>query len=160
MDILKEFSSIKEVIKSTLVKKVAFISGHRDITEAEFTRHYVPKIMDAIENKHKFVVGDYIGADTFAQKYLKDILDAGLISKNDVTVCYMYDKPMNYISPFKRKGWFYDDFDRDGYMTTHSDYDITWIRPSKMGQNSGSEQNIIRRKNVKKVERLKREMYV
>ena len=39
--------------------KVAFISGHRDVTIEEFNEYYVPLIEEAIKQEHKFVVGDY-----------------------------------------------------------------------------------------------------
>ena len=54
---------------------IYFISGHRDLTIEEFKKHYIPKIDEvcAFDKNAKFVVGDYWGADTFAQDYLVNI---------------------------------------------------------------------------------------
>lgn len=45
---------------------IYFISGHRDITEEEFKKYYVPAIYSAYYNDsdfENFVVGDYEGVD-------------------------------------------------------------------------------------------------
>ena len=41
---------------------VAFVSGHLDLTDEEFARHYVPLIADAVARGWRFVVGDAMTA--------------------------------------------------------------------------------------------------
>lgn len=48
---------------------IYFISGHRNITEEEFKKYYVPAIYSAYYNDsnfESFVVGDYEGVDKMA----------------------------------------------------------------------------------------------
>ena len=49
---------------------IYFISGHRDITEEEFKKYYVPAIYSAYHNQdfEGFVIGDYGGVDKMADK--------------------------------------------------------------------------------------------
>jgi hypothetical protein len=49
---------------------VNFISGHLDLTQAEFDLHYRYLIDQALEENQSFVVGDARGADLLAQQYL------------------------------------------------------------------------------------------
>lgn len=115
---------------------VAFISGHRDLTQEEFDLFYVPLLNEAIEKKHTILVCDYCGADLMAQKYLNDK------KYYNVTVVHMFSKPRNYYEGFKKKGGFKSDEDRDSFCTENSDYDIAWSRR----EGSGTWQNIERRK--------------
>jgi len=89
-----------------------------------------------------FVVGDYDGVDIMAQHFLK-----GKINDKQLTVYHMFDKPMNIDGDWETKGGFKDDIHRDSTMTVNSDIDIFWIR--NWGDNSGTEQNILRRKQIK-----------
>lgn len=126
---------------------VYFISGHRDITEEEFKKYYVPQLEDILqfgESCIQFVVGDYEGVDIIAQKWLLEHLD----NKSIVTVYHMYDKPRNYASKkFKTKGGYKNDIERDSAMTEISNVDIAWIRKGK--ERSGTAQNILRRKTMR-----------
>jgi CO dehydrogenase/acetyl-CoA synthase beta subunit len=117
---------------------IYFISGHRNITKEEFETHYIPKINSALEDsKSEFVVGDYDGVDTIAQEFL--------IGKTDnVIVYHMFNEPMNNPGDFKTLGGFIGDIERDSAMTDTSDIDIAWVRFP--GENSGTEQNVNRRK--------------
>ena len=49
---------------------VYFISGHRNIDQEFFDRHYKPLLEAVLQNDPfpKFVVGDCEGVDTMAQK--------------------------------------------------------------------------------------------
>lgn len=114
-----------------------FISGHRDLTIAEFVKYYSARINAAIKDGASFVVGDYVGADYYAQIFLSRFPRA------DVTVYHMGDKPMNFIEGFKLKGGFKTDEERDAAMTRDSGADIAWIRAGK--EDSGTAQNINRR---------------
>lgn len=126
------------------MNKVAFISGHRDITIEEFELHYAPSIREAIKNGDKFVVGDYQGVDYLAQKYLL------YLGYDNVVVYHMFKAPRNHVESFVTRGGYISDEDRDSAMTKDSDYDIAWIRPGK--KKSGTEENINRRANTNKNE--------
>ena len=122
-----------------------FISGHRDITIKEFQRYYAKPISNAVmkdPNNSEFVVGDYYGVDAMAQEYLAHLIQSYPNVK--VIVYHMFDKPRNNFYKFSTKGGFTDDHARDSAMTNDSDADIAWVRSGK--KNSGTEQNIVRRK--------------
>ena len=60
---------------------IYFISGHRDITEEEFKKYYVPAIYSAYYNDsdfENFVVGDYEGVDKMAMDFITENLPCGL----------------------------------------------------------------------------------
>lgn len=120
-----------------------FISGHRDITEAEFEINYEPAINKALyENRDaKFIVGDYYGADIMAQNYLVDVL---FVDPSRITVYHMLEAPRNKNEKITNtKGGFKSDDERDAAMTMDSAYDIAFVRDIK--KNSGTAQNILRR---------------
>jgi len=119
---------------------IYFISGHRNITEEEFLMHYSPKLLEALRDPNaEFVVGECEGVDIMAQHFLN-----GLIHDEDLTVYHMGDNPKNFVGDWKTKGGYNSHIHRDSVMTNVSDIDIFWIR--EWGQNSGTEQNILRRK--------------
>lgn len=122
---------------------VAFVSGHRDITQLEFDTHYVPLLDKAILEGHRIVVGDYQGVDFIAQRYLREK------GYGDVIVYHMFTKPRYYVDGFVTRGGYVSDEDRDSAMTNDSNYDIAFVRAGKEG--SGTDQNIKRRakKDVK-----------
>lgn len=116
---------------------VYFISGHRNVTEDEFIKHYEPILWEKVnEPDVKFVVGDCQGVDDMAQKFLK------AMNINDVTVYHMFDSPSHNVG-FKLAGGFVSDVDRDFAMTKASDTDIAWVRPGS--ERSGTAQNLRRR---------------
>jgi hypothetical protein len=118
---------------------IAFVSGHRDITDSEFNTHYAPKLDKAIQEGHQIVVGDYQGVDYLAQKYLSD--------KNyqKVVVYHMFIKPRYHIPGYPTRGGYTTDEERDGAMTKDSNYDIAWVRMGK--EKSGTALNVVRRAN-------------
>ena len=116
---------------------VAFISGHLDLTDAEFEAHYVPALDRAHAAGDTFIVGDARGADFLAQRYL-------LARSANVVVHHMYTAPRNNAG-FSTVGGFASDEERDRWMTTNSDYDIAWTRPGRA--NSGTARNLARRTN-------------
>jgi hypothetical protein len=126
----------------------AMISGHLNLTQAEFDQHYMPYILSALIEGHDFVVGDAPGADEMAQNYLKKRIDQ-LNTLTLVRVYHMYTIP-RHNAGFATKSGFTKDTGKDAAMTADSDYDILWIRPEKhssqSGRVSGTEQNQIRRK--------------
>jgi hypothetical protein len=115
-----------------------FISGHLDLTQAEFETHYRPAIDAALEQRETdaFVLGDAPGADAMAQQYLtgKDAV---------VFVYHMLEAPRLNLG-FPTVGGFASDEGRDAAMTLASDFDIAWVRPGR--ENSGTQRNFNRRK--------------
>lgn len=127
--------------------KTAFISGHLDLTQDEFDTHYAPRIHDAIAKGHSFVVGDARGADTMAQEYLHDMVAAGHLDNDMVTVYHAYKQPRNCIG-FDCKGDYPSQNAKDKAMTLASDYDILWVREGR--EESGTARNFARRKGMVK----------
>ena len=123
---------------------IAFISGHLDLTQEEFDKHYKPAINYAIYFGYSFVIGDARGADKMSQEYIKGM---GNNVWELVTVYHMFDKPRNNVGNFTTKGGFKSDEERDIKMTLASDYDIAWVRPGR--EKSDTAKNIQRRnKNI------------
>lgn len=119
---------------------IAYISGHLDLTESEFEKHYIGNIIGSALMCDSFVIGDAKGTDLLAQKYL--IMNG--IDPDKVTIYHMLDKPRNTQLGYKLKGGFKSDEERDAAMTAASDYDIAWVRPGR--EQSGTANNLIRRK--------------
>lgn len=117
------------------VPAIAFISGHLDLTADEFRQHYVPLIDQAIEQQHRFVVGDARGADNMAQLYLK-------LRGVQATVFHAYARPRNNLG-FPSNGGHRSQTAKDAAMTAASTYDIAWVRPGK--EASGTAKNLERR---------------
>ena len=142
-----------------MARQIYFISGHRNITEDEFTNNYV-KRFNAIEMTYQYqkamnkiddidmplyVVGDYEGVDIMSQNYLIDNLK---VDPKRITVYHMFNKPRNYNSKITNfKGGFNYDEERDAVMTNDSTEDIAFIRDHL--QLSGTAMNILRRKLLK-----------
>ncbi|HYF62560.1 MAG TPA: hypothetical protein VD886_07075 [Herpetosiphonaceae bacterium] len=113
-----------------------FISGHLDLTAAEFTEHYQPLLDAALLEGAAFVVGDARGADALAQAYL-----AGKTAR--VTVYHMLAAPRHNLGQFPLCGGFAADGDRDAAMTAASTDDLAWVRPGR--EKSGTARNLQRR---------------
>lgn len=112
-----------------------FISGHLDLTQAEFDKHYRHKIDHALAKNQSFVVGDAKGADTLAQQYL--------FGKTKAVVLYhMFESPRNNAG-FPTRGGFQSDAERDEQMTRDSHQDIVWVKPGR--KKSGTQKNLDRR---------------
>lgn len=117
---------------------INFISGHLDLTKAEFEKYYRPKIDNALAKNQSFVVGDARGADTLAQHYLLGKTEA-------VLVFHMFESPRNNAG-FATRGGFQSDAERDEQMTRDSDRDIAWVRAGR--ENSGTQRNLDRRDKI------------
>lgn len=115
---------------------VGFVSGHLDLTEEEFARHYVPRISEAAARGCSFVVGDARGADLLFQAYARA---QGL----DITVFHMFAGPRNNVGSFPMVGGFESDSARDEAMTAASGFDVAWVRPGR--ERSGTAKNLARR---------------
>lgn len=125
---------------------IYFISGHRDITQEQFDRYYIPAIHKVIINDFncEFVVGDCDGADKMAMNYL---------SQRDqrFTIYHIGAIPRILPEPFKPalikfKGEFTTDISRDTAMTLASDFDIAYVFNKRW--TSGTAQNIKRRHKI------------
>lgn len=119
-----------------------FVSGHLDLTNAEFVEHYVPRLREAWSessalNLTVFHVGDARGADFMAQEFLVDLHAV-------VIVYHMFDTPRNlYRLPHRLVGGFTSDEERDAAMTMATTEDIAWVRPGR--EKSGTAKNLARR---------------
>ena len=136
-------SVLNDTKEETVREDVYFISGHRNITEEEFSINYETTIDMVLEKNPNclFVVGDYYGTDIMAQNYLLDVLE---IEPERVFVYHMFDKPRNANPKVVNfVGGFTSDEERDAAMTKVSTDDIAFVRDhTKL---SGTAQNILRR---------------
>lgn len=126
--------------ESPFYRKSVFVSGHIDLTEAEFDEHYKPLIDDAIENAFCIVVGDAPGCDIMAQRYVESKGKGGMLK-----IFHMFNAPRNIVgSAGEVFPGFESDNQRDSAMTSYSDVDIAWVRPGR--EKSGTQKNLDRRK--------------
>ena len=119
-------------------QQTVFVSGHRDLTPAEFYQHYQAQLDKAIAAGHQFVVGDAPGADAMAQMYL-----VGRVPPERVMVYHAGQQPRHRLGSFITQGGFASQPVKDAAMTAISDYDIAWVRPGK--EASGTTRNLARR---------------
>lgn len=119
-----------------MTASVGFVSGHLDLSEEEFARHYVPRIVEAVARGCSFVVGDARGADLLFQRHAQA---QGL----SVTVFHMFAGPRNNVGGFPAVGGFATDAARDEAMTAASGFDVAWVRPGR--ERSGTAKNLQRR---------------
>lgn len=140
-------------------RPVAFVSGHLDLTEAEFNEHYVPRLRELYLSGASFVVGDAPGCDLMAQQFLTD-LDMGCAHRRpEVTVYHMLEKPRNLYcrfmdEPFSLRGGYGTDETRDAAMTANSTVDVAWVRPVRRHRKSGTAKNLQRRRDTDAFKRL------
>lgn len=111
-----------------------FISGHLDLTPAEFRLHYADAIVQAAPAWF-FVVGDARGTDKMAQDLIK-------LVNGRATVYHMFSAP-RHNAGFVTVGGFESDEERDEAMTFESSRDIAWVRPGR--ERSGTARNLARR---------------
>lgn len=119
-----------------------FISGHLDLTAAEFAEQYQPRLDTALHEGAAFVVGDARGTDALAQAYL-----AG--KSTQVTVYHMLTEPRHNLGLFPVCGGFTSDTARDAAMTAASTHDLAWVRPGR--EQSGTARNLQRRRALEAV---------
>lgn len=117
---------------------VAFVSGHLDLTSAEFEDHYVPSLGAALARSCSFVVGDARGCDRMAQQWL---FERGARA----TIYHMLEAPRYNEGRFPARGGFETDDDRDAAMTRASTFDVLWVRPGREG--GGTARNRDRRRS-------------
>lgn len=123
-----------------------FISGHRDLTQFEFDKYYIPKISKVLDDDPNadFVIGDWEGCDKMALEFLLSQPIYNFITVYYVD--YVHIKPFgaditNFENVYVKRRNNYNECDAS--MTHDSDFDIAWIRPGK--ENSHTSKNIDRR---------------
>lgn len=119
----------------------AFVSGHRRITHEEFLENYSAKLDEAISKGHHVFVCDYLGADIWAQEYLKEK------GYDNVSVVHMGTAPRNFVGGYHLVGGFKSDEERDSFCTEATDYDIAWVKYPKSGTARNLERRAERRKD-------------
>ena len=137
-----------------MAPSIALISGHTDLSEADFSRHYRLQLISALDQGHHFILGDAAGADAFALTYL--LSPAVVLAHPDVkeritiylsrkaSIDRLQSQGLKVVPPDDRrlqaqqtdvvvskKGrdsrrWHH--VQRDAAMTTASDYDILYVR--------------------------------
>ncbi|KAF7195011.1 hypothetical protein HII31_03685 [Pseudocercospora fuligena] len=143
-DIVSNTKDAGEVHKPSNRKPVAFISGPLEVSTAYFDRYYKPRIADAINADHNFVIGPVSGIDALALQCLLDqhvapprirIYMAGFeIASRPKFVEELEAQlgPESIVEAKKEDGsealttW-----DRDAAMTRASDYDILRFRTER-----------------------------
>lgn len=114
-----------------------FVSGHLNLTEAEFAEHYVPRLNAAIAEDASFLVADARGCDALTQLWLAAL-------NVPLTIFHMLERPRNAFGVnIVLVGGFTSDTARDEAMTSRSDDDIAWVRPGRA--TSGTARNLARR---------------
>ena len=121
---------------SSSVPKVAFISGHMDLTPSQFTTHYIHALTFAVSNGHHFTIGDALGTDAQA---LSHLLSQPSFDPQRITV--HISRPGNLAKfqamgvktvvaggKYNKKDPRARHLERDMGMTECSDYDILWVR--------------------------------
>ena len=139
--------------------RTAFISGHTDLTNEEFVKHYVPQLKNALEENDNFLTAYAFGADVKSVDWL---LRNGIDPKK-ITV-YLLDKYIHKLKTLQElhvnvETGFGTHLKRDEKLTEDSDYDITWLRSIEdskhmygtdwsKGSVSATEKNILRRERL------------
>lgn len=121
-----------------------FVSGHVDLTPAEFAEHYVPELHRLVRAKSTFVVGDAAGCDHMVQEWFDASFPLG---GAPLTVYHMLVAPRDHGFPtaevYRCVGGFKSDKERDEAMTAASSADLAWVRPGR--EKSGTAKNLARR---------------
>lgn len=120
------------------MSRIVFVSGHLDVSDAEFAEHYAPALERALAAGAAFVVGDARGADRMAQRWLSE--HRALV----VVVFHMFESPRFNEGGFLLRGGFRSDDERDAAMTSASTEDLAWVRPGR--EKSGTAKNLARRR--------------
>jgi hypothetical protein len=98
-----------------------FISGHLDLSQTNWDKHYKDKIDNAISNNASFIIGDAAGCDKISSQYLWDN------KVTNVIITHLFYKP-RHNPGYSTKGEFKGNTQRDTYMTNNSSDDIAWVR--------------------------------
>lgn len=126
--------------------RIAFISGHIDITPIQFTEHYAAGLDAAIRRGDAFVLSNADGADTLALAHLR----SRNVDPSRITIYMHTPRPNRKLNAtqgavnkrrlgreveekYRQEGYsmrviqgYHNE--RDAAMTEASDYDILWVR--------------------------------
>lgn len=115
------------------------ISGHTDLTQADFDKFYKPEIDNTPHGSH-FILGNANGVDSLALEYLKKL------NKGHITICSKgHNHGLEVDNAIRIVSGFCSFPERDAYMSANSDKDIAFIRNDHMALGSGTMGNLIRR---------------
>jgi hypothetical protein len=133
-----------ETTTSPAHPRIAFISGHTDLTPTQFNTEYLPLINTAIQSNHHFILGDAIGTDTFALSYFLSQVATTPDLKQRITiypsrpsnVAKLQNQGFKVVPPHQTQqldvgkglGKRTRHIVRDANMTAASDYDILYVR--------------------------------
>lgn len=145
-------------MKSHILHRKVFISGHRNISTKEFDEHYKSKIDHFIlwakwsesyldgPKMLTFYIGDCEGCDKMAIYYIISKLCHNI----KLVICSLkesFEGQIDYTLCANDNITVIKDFntheERDTYMTVNTNYDILWIRQNEWS--SGTAQNFVRR---------------
>ncbi|KAF2501489.1 hypothetical protein BU16DRAFT_426794, partial [Lophium mytilinum] len=137
--------------------RVAFISGHIDITTAQFHTQYASHLDTAIAHGDTFIMSNAGGADTMGLAYLRD----HGVAPDRITIYMHMPRANRKLNATQKEGYgirvvqgYHNE--RDAAMTEESDYDILWVRDEadtaklyggkyRPGRVSGTQKNMDRR---------------
>ncbi|KAF2172264.1 hypothetical protein M409DRAFT_49987 [Zasmidium cellare ATCC 36951] len=145
--------------------KIAFISGHIDITPDQFHQHYSSPLETSVAANHNFILSTAKGTDTLALEHLL----SHDVAPSRITVYIA--RPTNPrkggpvdVEKYTARGLRVEVVDgwhteRDAEMTRVSDYDVLWVRPEeetrvlygekyRAGRISGTRKNEERRERL------------
>lgn len=151
--------------QNSIASKIAFVSGHIDITHDQFHQHYSLPLDNAIAAGHNFILSTARGTDSLALEYL---LSKGVDpSRIKVYIARPTDPRKGALIDARKYtnrglsvevvvGWHAE---RDAEMTNASVYDVLWVRPEnetrllygtkyRGGRISGTQKNLERRERM------------
>lgn len=120
-----------------------FISGHCDLTQEEFHKHYAHKIRKSNADYPDcvYLVGNRTGCDQFAQEYLRKIG----VSPERVTIYYKETSSLVNLHGYATKTFLMNHHAAKA-MTEASTHDIAWVRSG--AEDSTTARNLLRRKTI------------
>lgn len=140
------------------IPQIAFISGHTDLTQQQFTAHYAEALESALRRQDRLLLGDAKGVDSFALAFLlsEEVCSrhSDVASRITVYASRAYNVPklkalgVHVVTPDDqhaktalsgphetvvvedkgRDAARYRHIQRDAALTAASDYDILWFR--------------------------------
>jgi len=123
-------------------KLTILVSGHTDLSKDLFDEYYRPRISDAANIGHAFVLGCADGVDRMSFDMLYNEYHLGA----DRLELFNKEKKPDFVPDdincdISSKSW----TARDDLMTSKSNATIAYVRPTKMALGSGTARNIVAR---------------
>lgn len=155
-----DFLDNPQLLLTNMYKKTAFISGHTDLTQEEFDKHYAPVLKKMAWDYYYYVTAAALGADRMAMEYL--VNKCGVLPRR-ITI-YLHDNYKDREEGYSEDGYrvyagYNTHHERDEAMTKASSVDVAWLRPDeearamygsdwKKDAMSATERNILRREEI------------